>query len=305
MYKPLAIIGAGFAGGFDLEIPLITTWGGLDKFPHDHPMNFGTFGVAGGSGNKILLAATHVINMGASLNQMQVPANTKLNLVNSVHGPVDDEWIAECQRIKSEWKTPETKWDVCPYKFFEELNKHTRENDIVVTDAGANLTWTFQNLKIKKGMRVFTAFNHSPMGYSLPAAIGAHFAAPEKRIICIVGDGGLLMCLQELATVARHNIPIKIFLMNNDSHGIQIQTAETWLSGRKHGMDYESGLFFPDYERLLASFGVAYDEIKKNEDLFHAGNILQAQCSVFMNIIIDSDARITPFLKASQKLEDL
>ena len=82
---------------------------------------------------------------------------------------------------------------VNPYVFMNELSKKSKPGDIVITDAGATLTWTMQGYKIRNRQLLFSAFNHSPMGYALPASIGAQFAAPAKRVICIIGDGGMQM----------------------------------------------------------------------------------------------------------------
>src|SRR3989338_4467099 len=120
---------------------------------------------------------------------------------------------------------------VNPYVFMDALSKGSKEGDIVITDAGGNLTWTMQGFKVKKGQKLFSAFNHSPMGYSLPASIGAYFAS-RKPVTCIIGDGGIQMNIQELATIAKHNIPVKIFLINNNGYGIIQQTQDTWLQSR-------------------------------------------------------------------------
>ena len=89
-----------------------------------------------------------------------------------------------------------------------------------------------QGFMIKKNQRLVSAWNHSPMGGSLPMAIGGSLAAPNKDVICIIGDGGLMMCLEELATIKRHNLNIKTLIFNNRGHGIQKQTLDTWLDGR-------------------------------------------------------------------------
>ena len=73
-----------------------------------------------------------------------------------------------------------------PYVFINELSRKSKSGDIVITDAGATLTWTMQGYKIRHRQQLFSAFNHSPMGYALPASIGAQFAAPAKRVICII-----------------------------------------------------------------------------------------------------------------------
>ena len=103
--------------------------------------------------------------------------------------------------------------EVNPYVLMEKLSKKVEEDSIIIPDAGGNLTWTMQAFKIRSSQLLFSAFNHSPMGYALPAAIGAQFATPKRQVICIIGDGGMQMNVQELETVAFYKLPIKIFLI--------------------------------------------------------------------------------------------
>ena len=129
--------------------------------------------------------------------------------------------------------------------FVSALSDHLSEDTILYVDTGGNLTWTCNFFKPKLGQAIFSAWNHTPMGYALPASIGAAMYTSKKNITCIIGDGGMMLCLGELATLAHHQLPIKVFLFNNHCHGIQKQTLETWLGGRKVGVDPISGVAFP------------------------------------------------------------
>ena len=105
-----------------------------------------------------------------------------------------------------------------------------------------------QAFEVKKSQRIISAWNHSPMGYSLPASIGAAFAS-DRDIICLIGDGALMLCLEELSVVAKHKLPIKIFIFNNHGHGIQKQTIDTWLGSHYVAVDEDSGLAFADFDK--------------------------------------------------------
>ena len=129
------------------------------------------------------------------------------------------------------------------------------EDDIILTDCGGNLIWTMQGIKPKKNQRIISAFNHSPMGYAVPASIGAAFAS-NKEIFCITGDGGLQMNVQELATIEKHNLPVKIILFNNHGHGIIRNTLETWLDGNYQATTPESGLPDPNYRKIAEAYGL-------------------------------------------------
>ena len=170
-----------------------------------------------------------------------------------------------------------------PYKQFQALSHRLQEGDIVITDAGATLTWTMQALNIRKeGIRLYSAFNHSPMGYALPAAIGAAFAKPDAHIISINGDGGFMMNIQELATVAFHGLDIEFYVVDNQGYGIIRQTQDTWLNGRHTCSSPGSGLACPDLQEIANAFDVTINIWK-----------------------IPAKSKISPKLKWGQKLEEI
>lgn len=194
---------------------------------------------------------------------------------------------------------------VNPYHFIKEASRLAQENAIIIPDTGANVSWTLQAFETKKGQRIFSAWNHTPMGYSLPASVGAALASPEE-VICIIGDGGLMMCLQELGTIRRHNLPIKIFIFDNQGHGIQRQTIDTWLSSRYVAVDHDSGLYFPDYRKLADAFDLPFYEIKTNDDVTHNLASIWAEKGPFVcNVEIIKEQRISPMLKFGAGIEDL
>jgi len=158
---------------------------------------------------------------------------------------------------------------VNPYYFFECLSKALPRDVSIVTDCGSNLIWTMQGLTLKKGQSVISSFNHSPMGYSLPAAIGSAFALKNlKPTICIIGDGGLQINIQELATIRKHMLNIKIFVMNNHCHGIIQGTQSAWLDGRFHASSPESGkLPDPDPCEIANAYGLRIGQLSSHKAL--------------------------------------
>ncbi|MDR3623841.1 MAG: thiamine pyrophosphate-binding protein [Chlamydiales bacterium] len=194
---------------------------------------------------------------------------------------------------------------VNPYVFIKEMSGLAKEGDIIIADTGANVSWTLQAFETKKRQRIFSAWNHTPMGYSLPASVGAAFATKED-VICIIGDGGLMMCLQELATARRHNLPIKIFIFDNKGHGIQKQTIDTWLNSHYVAVDEASGLYFPDYHKLAESFHIPYFCIRNHSDLLSNFNAIWNTPGLFIcNVEMIENQKIVPMLKFGAGLEDL
>jgi len=221
-----------------------------------------------------------------------------------------DTW---CQLIKS-WKNEypvvapeeyEEKGLLNPYVALKEISKKAEEDAVIIADTGANICWTMQSFETKSNQLLFSAWNHTPMGYSLPASIGAAFAT-KRSVISLIGDGGFMMCLQELATISRYQLPVKIFLFDNSGQTTMKQTLEVWLEGRYVGVDRASGLSFPDYKLLAEAFSLQYFHLKDNDLIGdQLEQIWNSNGPVFCRLEIDTKARINPILKFGLSLEDL
>ena len=143
------------------------------------------------------------------------------------------------------------------------------------------------------------------MGYSVPAAIGGAAASSGRPITCITGDGGLQLCLGELATVVRHNLPIKIILFNNHAHGIQKQTLETWLDANYVGVDTASGLGLTNFPQVAQAMGLPVVTISKTSEI--AGRLKEVYAMsghVFCNVEINPDQKLYPVLKYGAPLDN-
>lgn len=215
------------------------------------------------------------------------------------------KWVQKYPIYSKKEKQPPTH-KVNPHFFIKELSQCASEHAIIVGDTGANLSWTLQAFEVKKGQRILSAWNHTPMGYSLPASIGAAFASEGKReIICLIGDGGLMMCLQELGTLRRWNLPIKVFIFNNQGHGIQRQTIDIWLHSHYVAVDEASGLYFPNYEKLAETFSLPYFSLRNDQDVTSLKTKWQQGTSWICNVEISEFQKIDPMLKYGKGLEDL
>jgi acetolactate synthase-1/2/3 large subunit len=194
---------------------------------------------------------------------------------------------------------------VNPYVFMEELSRLADDDAIIVTDCGSNLIWTMQGFAAKRDQRVISAFNHSPMGYSLPASMGAALAAPGRQTVCIIGDGGLQINIQELATIERQQVDVKIFVMNNHGHGIIQGTQDNWLDGRHHAAHPDHGLPDPDCERIAKAYGIATERIGSHHELAPTmSKVLGMKGPVLCNVNLLSGPQISPKLLYGRPIED-
>jgi acetolactate synthase-1/2/3 large subunit len=228
-----------------------------------------------------------------------------------LRAPDRSSWLDRIKDWKSKYPIclPAYKAQECkvnPYVFMEALSSCAANDAIVVTDCGSNLIWTMQGFEVKGSQRIISAFNHSPMGYSLPASIGAALVDPARQVICIIGDGGLQINIQELATIYRHSIDIKIFVMNNHGHGIIQGTQDNWLDGRHHASDPTSGgLPDPNFQAIARAYGLQTFAITEQRNLATSiSQVLSAEGAVLCDVDMLSGSQIAPKLLFGRPIED-
>lgn len=175
-------------------------------------------------------------------------------------GPAHGNWLKKCQDWKRRYPVvlPEYEKEdgVNPYVMIRELSRLAEPGDIIVSDTGCAIAWVCQAWEFKEGQRLLHPFNQTPMGYGLPAAIGAHYAT-GKRVICVTGDGSIMMSIGELATIAGRNLPIKIVLLNNFGHAMCRQSEREWFDGKYCATSIDSGLTFPNFLAVAKASGIS------------------------------------------------
>lgn len=165
------------------------------------------------------------------------------------------EWKDKYPTVKPEYLEPNGR--VNPYAFSRWLSDVLPEGQVVIADCGGNLTYVMQAFQTKEGQRLISTFGNSPMGYALPAAIGAAFARPGEDIVCVIGDGGIQMNIQELQTIAKYKLPIKIFVFNNAGYGIIRQFQDSYIGGRHVGSEENN----PDFFAVARAYGIKAETI--------------------------------------------
>ena len=145
------------------------------------------------------------------------------------------------------------------------------------------------------------------MGYSIAAAIGAAVSLNSKKeIIAIIGDGSVQMNIQEIENIKNYNLPIKMFIIDNQGYGMVKQTIDTWLKKNYVGCDKSSGLSIPNFLKIFNSYGIKSIEIKNNFELDKKiKQVLNFKGPIMCNIKISPNARIVPKLKPGFPLHDM
>lgn len=224
----------------------------------------------------------------------ELPKNIKL----------EKKWLDYCKKVRKKYpiildQYKKQKNTINSYYFVDILSDLLKPKDVVVTDMGLSFVGTHQAFKVKRGQRVFTNSGHAPMGWGLPAAIGAYYASTEtsikKNVVCLTGEGGLQMNIQELATVLHHKIPIKIFIYNNGGYLTIKQTQQLGFKSRIMGSDYKSGLSFPNYELISKSHGIKFFKISDTRKIKKTiEKILKVNEPVICELILDNEQEQMP-----------
>jgi acetolactate synthase I/II/III large subunit len=163
-----------------------------------------------------------------------------------------------------------------------------------------------QGYRTRTKQMLYSAFNHSPMGYALPASIVAQYAKLDSQVLCISGDGGMVMNIQELETIFFHKLLIKNFIMNNREYGIIKQTQDMWLDSNYSASDESSGLGSPDFLEITKAYKIKEIKIENHEQLNKKiEESLTFDGPVLCNVKIKKGEQIIPKLVFRKTLENL
>lgn len=225
---------------------------------------------------------------------------------------VGNEWIKTCQNWKKKYPVTQPKhWEedgkyANVYAFINYLSNSLPDGNLTVVSNGSACVVGSHNYQIKKDARFLINSAIASMGYGLPAAIGACIASGRKETICLEGDGSIMMNLQELQTILTNQLPIKIFLINNQGYH-SIRQTQTNLFGEhtKVGIGPESGdLGFPSYEKLSIAFGYPYYAAHNNVEMKKAvDDTLKESGPVFCEIFVSPEQFFEP-KSATKRLPD-
>lgn len=168
------------------------------------------------------------------------------------------EWRRKCKSWLEKYPPGEPRERVPgyvnSYDLIDTLSEVLTSDDVIVTDMGFAFQNTFAAFRIKKGQRLITNTGLASMGWGLPGAIGAAIGS-GRRVIAIIGDGGMMMNLQELATLAHHGLNVKIFLLDNNGY-LTMRQSQSYAFGGYMGSDPDSGLSFPEFHTLFSAFDI-------------------------------------------------
>jgi acetolactate synthase I/II/III large subunit len=211
------------------------------------------------------------------------------------------EWLDKCRGWKEKYPVilPEYQKEkkyVNTYVLVDMLSKLLTSSDLIVPgSSGSCSEITLQAFKVKLGQRVINSPGLGSMGFGLPASIGACIASGKKRTVCLSGDGGLQQNIQELELLKRYQLPIKLFVLNNNGYASIRATHQKFFNGRLVACDPSSGLSLPDTLRIAKAYGLKTFKISnhsKLEDRIKA--VLNCRGPVICEVSINPDLLTQP-----------
>jgi len=223
--------------------------------------------------------------------------------------PAHRDYLAWCQDLRRRYPVMLPEYldrdaPVNPYAFMDRLFETLEAGDVVVTGDGTACITAFQAGAVKPGQRLFSNSGSAPMGFDLPASIGAAVGTGAARVICLAGDGSIMMNLQELQTISHHRLPVKIFLLNNGGYHSIRQTQHNYFPGDEVGIGPGSGVGFPDFALLAQAHGLGYRRIEGHPGMGAAiQEVLAAPGPQLCEVLLDIDQPFAPRV-ASRRLPD-
>jgi acetolactate synthase I/II/III large subunit len=186
-----------------------------------------------------------------------------------------------------------------PYYFVEQLSARLGEDDVIICGNATSCIVPFQTMRLQRDQRLISNSGSASMGYDVPAAIGAAFARPGKRVICLAGDGSIQMNIQELQTIVHHHLPIKIFVLNNSGY-LSMRMTQSGFFGRLTGESRSTGASFPNMVKVGCAYGIPSLRIDRESQLSQIEQALAADGPSLIDVALDPNQEFEPRSKARQ-----
>ena len=323
------------------EIPVINTLLGLSSFPANHYLYAGWPGMHGMAySNLILDQADLIVAIGMRFDdritgnpekfgtsskkihididasevgkiiQVDVPivANAKTalkELIPAVSDKKHSDWLSQIDRIKNDHpslKLRDTQ-KLLPQYIISKLHEITKGESIIVTGVGQHQMWAAQHYTFNDKNKIITSGGAGAMGYEVPGALGAQVGRPNEMVWSIAGDGGFMMTMSELATIAENKLPVKIAIMNNGFLGMVRQWQELFYDKSYVSTSYNG---IPDFVKLAEAFGIMAMRVTDKTQVQSAiTDAINHDGPVLIDFIVESEENVYPMIPSGATVEDM
>ena len=339
-------------------IPVVTTLMGKGAISSHHPLYLGNVGIHGGYAPNVAITDCDVmISIGTRFNdRITGKLSTFAQNCKIVHIDVDaasisknikvdipivadaklaiealleyiephdlGDWTAQLQQLKEERPVTQAGEEgLTPQNIIDYINNHY-DRPVVTTDVGQNQLWTTQFLEIEGNHQLLTSGGLGTMGYGFPAAIGAKFGNPTKRVFAICGDGGVQMNIQEFATAMHYHLPVTLVVINNGYLGNVRQWQQLFYDKRyactnllmdesaivtRDMIDNDEFEYVPDFVKLAEAYGAQGIRVTKVEELEAAFTKADAfkKGPTLIECIVPTELNVLPMVPAGKSLSDM
>ena len=339
-------------------IPVVTTLMGKGAISSHHPLYLGNVGIHGGYAPNVAITDCDVmISIGTRFNdRITGKLSTFAQNCKIVHIDVDaasisknikvdipivadaklaiealleyiephdlGDWPAQLQQLKEERPVTQAGEEgLTPQNIIDYINNHY-DRPVVTTDVGQNQLWTTQFLEIEGNHQLLTSGGLGTMGYGFPAAIGAQFGNPTKRVFAICGDGGVQMNIQEFATAMHYHLPVTLVVINNGYLGNVRQWQQLFYDKRyactnllmdesaivtRDIIDNDEFEYVPDFVKLAEAYGAQGIRVTKVEELEAAFTKADAfkKGPTLIECIVPTELNVLPMVPAGKSLSDM
>ncbi|WP_027356891.1 biosynthetic-type acetolactate synthase large subunit [Desulfofundulus thermocisternus] len=322
-----------------ISAPVTNTFMGLSSFPGDHPLFLGMLGLHGTRyANLAVTECDLLIALGARFDDRVTgklakfaphaavihvdidPAEIGKNV--PVHVPIVGDvklvlrallpllkktdrspWLDRIRELRELFPLRYSREDgLKPQYIIEELYRHTGGLATIATDVGQHQMWVAQYYRFKRPRGLISSGGLGTMGFGLPAAVGAQLGLPGQQVILVTGDGSFQMTMQELATVREQDLPIKIFMLNNQSLGMVRQLQEYYCEGRYMAVDFK---FHPDFITLAGAYDIKGYTIQTEEEARQViPEVLAEPGPVLVNCLVSPQEKVLPMVPSGCGIDE-
>lgn len=341
------------------NIPVTTTLMGLGAFPESDPLSLRMVGMHGLiAANKALNECDLLVSIGARFDDRvtgkvsEFAPHAKiahididpsaigktmrcdLPVVGDIHAVLSElapqlreadhtQWVEQCLSWKTEEPytfTPLSEEGIMPQYVLTVVDQLTKGNAIITTDVGQNQMWSCQFLDHEKPRHFISSGGLGTMGFGLPAAIGAQLGCPGELVVCITGDGGMQMNLQELIVAVEHKLPVKIVILNNTYlgnvrlwqdlfynkvHSMTVLTRQNRLPN-EHVETNGTEPYLPDFVKIAEAYGAEGARVLKKEDVEPVLRKAFSDDKVWViEFMVEPEADIEPMIPPGHAIKDL
>ncbi len=236
-------------------------------------------------------------------NEMQIQASIQeaFSALDSISETASDysDWLFVCRQIKSKLVGID---DRAPNQIMRRLGEISADMAAITADVGQNQVWVAQSFAFRRNQRGLFSGGHGAMGYALPAAIGACYGLGRKSVLCIAGDGGMQMNIQELQWVARERLPVKIVVINNEALGMIRHFQEMYFQGNYFQTMEAGGYTAPSFRHIAEAYGISACEITNMSQL--VPTLFEGEKPLLVEVILRKNTYVFPKLEFGKPMQD-